>query len=112
MQKLIVSALFLALAGGAHAAHKCTGPDGKITYSDSMCDKDTASQVSVQTEVNTIDTSGYRAVVAKEQTQKKVAEREKEKAKEEEGHCPKFANSAPTAAEAKAHGECVSRLGK
>lgn len=112
MQKLIVSALLLALAGGAQAAHKCTGPDGKVTYTDALCDKDTAKEATVQTGANTIDSSGYRAALAKDQAEKKAVEVANKKGKEDEGHCPGFAGAVPTSAEAKANLDCVGKKGK
>ena len=61
--KFLICWLVLAftVVGTADAqVRKCTGPDGKITYSDFICGKNTASEASVRTDYNTIDSSGSR----------------------------------------------------
>ena len=61
MKKAILFAACCAIALGASAqVRKCTGPDGKITYSDFICGKSTANETSVRTDYNTIDSSGSR----------------------------------------------------
>lgn len=39
---------------------KCIGTDGKVTYSDFVCGKNTANEAGVRTDANTIDSSGLR----------------------------------------------------
>lgn len=61
--KVLFCGLLLActVVGSAHAqVRKCTGPDGKVTYSDFICGKDTANEANVRTDYNTIDSSGSR----------------------------------------------------
>ena len=51
----------ILVSGASHAqVRKCTGPDGKITYSDFVCAGGTKTESSVRTEANVIDSSGYR----------------------------------------------------
>lgn len=59
--KTIVLAVLMSTVLLAHGqVRKCIGPDGKVTYSDFVCVKNTASESSVTTRQNTIDSSGYR----------------------------------------------------
>lgn len=47
--------------GSLHAqVRKCTGLDGKVTYSDFVCSGNTTKETSVKTDANTIDASGFR----------------------------------------------------
>ncbi len=49
------------LVGSAYGqVRKCTGPDGKVTYSDSICGAGTTKENSVTVNSNTIDSSGLR----------------------------------------------------
>ena len=56
---VIVATLLLGVNAQAQV-RKCTGPDGKVTYSDFLCGGRTASESSVRTDANTIDSSGLR----------------------------------------------------
>ena len=62
MKKQIALALLVLVALGTSYAQvrKCVGPNGKVTYSDSLCAGGTASETSVRTDANTLDSSGYR----------------------------------------------------
>lgn len=55
---LIFFALTLPFSASAQV-HRCTGPDGKVTYSDSRCDN-TSQGKQVNTTANTFDASGLR----------------------------------------------------
>lgn len=55
---LVFSALTLPFSVNAQV-HRCTGPDGKVTYSDSFCDK-TSQKKQVNTTANTFEASGLR----------------------------------------------------
>ncbi len=77
MKITTIAALLLAtaLTGAAQAqVRKCIGPDGKVTYSDALCSKDTANEAGVRTDVNTIDASGARADARKYRMDKLIAE--------------------------------------
>ena len=67
MKKTITTLLLLAtLVGTAHAqVRKCILPDGKVTYSDVLCNKDVAKQADVNLKANTLDTSPVRAEARK-----------------------------------------------
>jgi hypothetical protein len=56
---LIATATVLCFA--AHAqVRKCTGPDGKVTYSDFVCASNTSKESGIKTNANTLDASGLR----------------------------------------------------
>lgn len=67
MMKTIAALLLLAtLAGTAHAqVRKCILPDGKVTYSDVLCNKDAAKQADVNLVANSVDKSPARAEARK-----------------------------------------------
>lgn len=54
MKTIIIAALLLAAVSAQAQVRKCTGPDGKVTYSDFICGKDTANETGVRTDANTI----------------------------------------------------------
>jgi hypothetical protein len=56
---IIVAALLLSFGSQAQV-RKCTGPDGKVTYSDVLCTNPSARESSVDTSANTLDHSGLR----------------------------------------------------
>lgn len=61
MKTILLAALLLAATCGVQAqVKKCVGPDGKVTYSDALCSKETTSQSGVRTDANAIDSSGLR----------------------------------------------------
>ena len=75
MTKITATTLLLAigLSGLAHAqVRKCTGPDGKVTYSDFVC-ANTARETSVNTNNNTLDASGMREDAQKMRTADAIA---------------------------------------
>jgi hypothetical protein len=77
---LIATSLGVLIATPTHAqAIKCTAPDGKVTYSNVACPGNTASERSVDTSANTIDSSELR-----EQAQKDKATAAQNQAKEKE----------------------------
>ena len=67
MKKTIAALLLLAtLAGTVHAqVRKCILPDGKVTYSDVLCNKDVAKQADVNLVANSVDKSPARAEARK-----------------------------------------------
>jgi hypothetical protein len=70
---LIATATVLCFS--AHAqVRKCTGPDGKVTYSDFVCGANTAKETSVKTNANTVDASGYRQDAQRSKTAHAVDE--------------------------------------
>ncbi len=85
----------LMLCASAHAqAIKCTAPDGKVTYSNVPCPVNTASERSVDTSGNTIDSSELR-----EQAQKDKAAAARNDATERE----RAALEASSGRQAQAH---------
>lgn len=61
MKSAVIIATILLLSFNAHAqVRKCTGPDGKVTYSDVLCASPSARESTVDTSANTIDHSGLR----------------------------------------------------
>ena len=59
--KITALLLFGMLIASAQAqVRKCTGADGKVTYSDFMCSSSTSNETGVRTNANTIDASGLR----------------------------------------------------
>jgi hypothetical protein len=67
MNKTIAALLLLAaLTGTTHAqVRKCILPDGKVTYSDVLCNKDVAKQADVNLVANSVDKSPARAEARK-----------------------------------------------
>ena len=67
MKKTLAALLLLVtLAGTAQAqVRKCLLSDGKVTYSDVLCNKDTAKQADVNLHANKVDTSPARAEARK-----------------------------------------------
>lgn len=60
-RKIAIALIFVACTASVQAqVRKCVGPNGKVTYSDSLCAGGTASETSVRTDANTLDSSGYR----------------------------------------------------
>lgn len=60
-QTITVTLLFLTLAGAAHAQlRKCTGPDGKVTYSDVLCNTNATAGTIKNPGGNSVDSSGLR----------------------------------------------------
>ncbi len=77
MKAIRIAALLLAtaLAGTPHAqVRKCIGPDGKVTYSDALCTKDTAKEAGVKVDANTLDASGARADARQYRMDKLIAQ--------------------------------------
>jgi hypothetical protein len=55
MKAIIITAVLLVVACTTHAqVKKCTGPDGKVTYSDALCGAGTAKETGVATNYNTV----------------------------------------------------------
>lgn len=75
MKKTITALLLLAaLTGTAHAqVRKCILPDGKVTYSDVLCNKDVAKQADVNLVANSVDKSPARAEARKFALERLVA---------------------------------------
>lgn len=70
---LFTAALFLCL--NVHAqVRKCTGPDGKVTYSDVLCVNPSARESAVDTSANTIDHSGLRKEAQRQRDEAELAE--------------------------------------
>lgn len=60
MKMLSVCVFLLVLVAGAHAGiNKCTGPDGKVTFSDGLCPSTSGSE-KLRERANTLDSSGSR----------------------------------------------------
>lgn len=59
MKTMLLLALLFPLMCNAQV-RKCTGPDGKIVYSDFICSTGTVKEVTVRTDVNNLDHSGLR----------------------------------------------------
>ena len=65
---LVVVATFLIGANAQAQLRKCTGPDGKVTYSDVLCSNTSSTSSIRNPDGNTLDTSGFRKQVQKMQT--------------------------------------------
>lgn len=77
--ELLAAVLLAALIGPAQAqVRKCTGPDGKVTYSDFVCAGNTASESRVKENANVIDHSGMREQA--EQRPQRQAQQERQAA--------------------------------
>lgn len=114
MKRLIWLALLCPVLTFAQV-QKCT-IEGKTVYSDSLCGQ---SGVTVNTDANSLDTSGLRALAAK-QEQKEAAEQAKAVASSKSkprsylSHCDaiKPAGVVPTAAEADRRLSCIRKASK
>lgn len=68
MKLVSAIAVSLLLCANAEAQlRKCIAPDGKVTYSDVVCAGNTASERKVNPRGNTLDSSGFREQVQREQ---------------------------------------------
>lgn len=78
---IAASLLPLLLCAAAQAQpRKCTGPDGKVTYSDVACPDRTVAERSVETSGNTLDGSGLREQAQKDKAaavQSEIREQER-----------------------------------
>lgn len=71
MKLALVFLATLTLCFNLHAqARKCVGADGRVTYSDVLCDTKSASQSTISTNANTIDHSGLRQEAQKLRAEK------------------------------------------
>ena len=71
MKSVFVFLGILILCANLHAqARKCVGADGKVAYSDVLCDSRSSSQSEVNTNANTIDHSGLRREAQKLRAEK------------------------------------------
>ena len=68
MKFLFFFTAFLVLTNAQGQVRKCIGPDGKVTYSDFVCDARTANETSVRTNVNNIDRSAERQEIQQRKT--------------------------------------------
>lgn len=60
-------------AGAAHAqVRKCTGPDGKVVYSDFVCAGNTVKETGVSSGGNSVDASGLRDASKKMRGEKAI----------------------------------------
>lgn len=112
MKKTIAALLLLAtLAGTAHAqVRKCLLPDGKVTYSDVLCNKDVAKQADVNLVANTVDKSPARAEVRKFAMEKLITQaRQKEPNRCKFSVEPSIQGDGSQLAEAATH-ECFSNI--
>lgn len=58
---IAITLLLLTLSGAAHAQlRKCTGPDGKVTYSDVLCSTSATTGTIKNPGGNSVDSSGLR----------------------------------------------------
>lgn len=74
MKSIFVFLATLILCSSLHAqARKCVGADGRVTYSDALCDTKSQSQTTVNTNANTIDHSGLRQEAQKLRAEKSEA---------------------------------------
>ncbi len=57
----VLIAVFALFAGAAHAqVRKCTGPDGKVVYSDFVCAGNTVKEGGISSSTNSVDATGLR----------------------------------------------------
>ncbi len=68
MKSLLFTAVIVLVCVHAHAQlRKCTAPDGKVTYSDFVCDSSSATGSIKNPNGNTLDSSGFRQEVQRSQ---------------------------------------------
>lgn len=72
MRFILFVATLLFLVTAQAQVRKCTGPDGKVTYSDFVCAGSTVNETSVNTNANHLDRSGERREVEKFKTAEMV----------------------------------------
>ena len=113
MKKIIAIAMLLAAGccGLAQAqVRKCTGPDGRVTYSDFVCGANTVRETGVNTNNNTLDASGMREDAQRSRSQDAVAQAQQQGA----GRCRfsyfELGDSKGKALAADAKAECLSNL--
>lgn len=72
---LVIAATLLLLCANAQAQlRKCTGPDGKVTYSDVVCASNAATGSIKNAGGNSLDASGFRQEVQKNLAEKEASE--------------------------------------
>ena len=113
MKKFIAILMLLAAgcAGLAQAqVRKCTGPDGKVTYSDFVCGASTVRETGVNTNNNTLDASGMREDSQRMRTSEAVTNAQQRGAGECKFSYFEFGDSKGKALAAAAKEECFSNL--
>lgn len=65
---IAILALTLATSGASAQVRKCVGANGKVTYSDFICETNTSKEQEVKTNANTIDGSVYKKEAQKART--------------------------------------------
>jgi hypothetical protein len=65
---ILATLLFVCVSSNGQV-RKCKGPDGKITYSDTLCSTNTVSESGVQTNANTMDASTLRQDMSREKAE-------------------------------------------
>lgn len=75
MKKITVTLLLLVLAGASQAQlRKCVAPDGKITYSDVLCNSAASTSSIKNADGNSLDSSGARQQTRISRSEKDEAE--------------------------------------
>jgi hypothetical protein len=116
----ILAAACLFCSSSEAQLRKCIAPDGKVTYSDVLCDGNTISERQVNPRGNTLDSSGFREQVQREQdaaAQTRLIERDRasEEAAKRQAQAHQQAQtdeatrqaSMQSAKDSEAYGNCV-----
>lgn len=110
-KQFFAALLFASLIGPAQAqVRKCTGPDGKVTYSDFVCAGSASKEDRVKTNANTIDASGYRQEAQREKTNQAVDAAVQQGASKCKFASYKYGDSKGQELAAAAKQECLSNL--
>jgi len=71
---LVIVATFLLCVNAQAQLRKCTAPDGKVTYSDTVCSSYAVTGSIKNAGGNSMDASGYRQQVQKNQAEQEATE--------------------------------------
>ena len=70
---LVIVATLLLCTNAQAQLRKCTAPDGKVTYSDTVCSINAVTGSIKNADGNSMDSSGYRQQVEKSQAEKEAS---------------------------------------
>lgn len=109
--KLLAALLLVTLIGPAQAqVRKCTGHDGKVTYSDFVCAGSASKEVRVNTNANNVDAAGYRQDAQRDKTAQAVDAAVQQGASKCKFAAYKYGDSKGQELAAAAKQECLNNL--
>ena len=110
-KQLFATLLFVTLISPVQGqVRKCTGLDGKITYSDFACVSSASTETRIKNNVNSIDASGYRHEVQRGKTARAVDEAMQQGASKCEFESYKNGDPKGQELAAAAEQECLNNL--